>query len=64
MDKFNWRFVFGALMVIIYFAISYMVLFTEAFKRGTLNDTVRIIFGVVLAVYGLWRAYRLWKDSK
>jgi hypothetical protein len=64
MDKFNWRFLFGILIVVAYFAIAYLVLFTTAFKGGMLNDTIRIIFGVVLSAYGIWRAYRLWKDSK
>jgi uncharacterized membrane protein len=64
MDNFNWRFIFGIFIVIAYVAISYMIIFTGAFKGGMFSDTVRIMFGIVVGVYGIFRGYRLWKDQK
>jgi hypothetical protein len=63
MNNFNWRFLLGICIVAAYLSISYMVLFTDVFKGGALSDTIRIVFGVLLGVYGIWRGYRLWKDK-
>ena len=52
------KIVFGILMILIYFAMGYAVLFTNCFAVTIQIDWLRYLFGCVFAVYGLWRGYR------
>ena len=54
--------VFGMIMIAIYLGMSYLLLFTTLFSN--LYDIVRYIMGVVFAVYGLFRGYRLFVGIK
>lgn len=72
-NKFNFRFIWAVFMVLAYVGVSYLVLFTPVLIRynaetnTSANDqnlVIRIILGIVLFVYGIFRGYRLWKISK
>ena len=70
----NFRFIWGVFMAIAYIGIAYLVTFTPLLIRynaagGTnpANDEnfiVRIVLGVVLFAYGIFRGYRIWKMNK
>ena len=62
MEHFNWKFVFGAVMVLIYLIMAGMLLFNEAFKR-VMQDTYRYLFAALFGLYGIFRGYRLWKNK-
>lgn len=70
--KTNFRFIFGIFMVLAYLGISYLVVFTPVLIQqsgaGTLpndeNFIVRIVLGIVLLAYGLFRGYRIWKINQ
>jgi len=64
------RLVWGIVMTITYIGISYLVVFTPVLIRynrtnnspsNDENFVFRIILGVVLFVYGMFRGYRIWK---
>ncbi|GAB6012341.1 hypothetical protein [Viscerimonas tarda] len=66
----NFRFIWGAFMAVAYIGIAYLVVFTPVLIRYNANDNksandeyfiVRIILGLVLFAYGLFRGYRIWK---
>ncbi|MFR9166484.1 MAG: hypothetical protein ACLVKO_09820 [Dysgonomonas sp.] len=72
-NKNSFQLVWGILMVVAYIGIAYLVVFTPVLIRY--NDTtntssndenfvVRIVLGVVLFVYGVFRGYRMWKINK
>lgn len=71
-SKIPFRLIWAGFMVIAYFGMSYLVLFTPMLLRyNDRNDPTddrnflpRIILGVVLAAYGLFRGYRLWKERR
>lgn len=54
--------VLGMIMIAIYLGMSYLLLFTTFFSN--LHDIVRYIMGVVFAVYGVFRGYRLFVGMK
>lgn len=69
----SFKFAWGVLMVIAYLGIAYLVVFTPVLIRyntdtnTSANDenfVTRIILGVVLLAYGLFRGYRIWKINK
>lgn len=60
-------------MVIAYLGIAYLVVFTPVLIRY--NDTTntsandenfiaRIVLGIILFVYGVFRGYRIWKINQ
>ena len=49
--------VLGMVMIAIYLGMAYLLLFTTFFSN--LHDLVRYIMGVVFALYGIFRGYRL-----
>ena len=53
---------FGIFMLIFYLGMAYLLLFTTFFSN--LYDIVRYIMGVVFAVYGVFRGYRLFVGMK
>jgi len=72
-NKISFKFVWGILMVIAYLGISYLVVFTPVLIRYNARDNnpsndenfiFRIILGIVLLAYGLFRGYRIWKINK
>lgn len=54
------RMIFGILMVVIYLAMSYV--FAVINPLG-LSRPFAIIVGVLLFIYGIFRAFRLWKQG-
>ena len=54
--------VLGMIMIAIYLSMAYLLLFTTFFSN--LYDIVRYIMGVVFAVYGVFRGYRLFVGMK
>lgn len=68
----SFRIVWGAFMTLAYIGIAYLVLFTPILIRYNAtndpqydnNKIVRIIFGVVLLLYGIVRGYRTWKTGR
>lgn len=72
-NKSSFKLVWGILMVIAYIGIAYLVVFTPVLIRY--NDTtntsdndhnfvIRIILGIVLFAYGIFRGYRIWRLNK
>lgn len=70
-DKENWkdkdwtRIIRTIVMIVIYFAMAAMVMYTNIFRdlfRG--NTTLQFGFALVFLIYGLWRGYRLFKEIK
>lgn len=71
--KINFRFIWATFMVFAYVGISYLVVFTPILIRyNDSNSTsakdenflMRILLGLVLFIYGIFRGYRLWKINK
>lgn len=52
------RLVFGVFMVLIYIGVG-ILFFLDVFQID--NMTVNIIIGTLLCIYGVFRAYRLYK---
>ena len=72
-NKISFKLIWGILMAATYIGISYLVVFTPMLIRYNSQDNrpsndenfvFRIILGVVLFVYGLFRGYRIWKINK
>lgn len=61
-EPFNFRLIWGILMVIIYLAMFYMLVFTNLFVN--LSQTLRIIFGVIFLLYGLFRGWQVWQNKR
>lgn len=70
-DKENWKdkdwtkIIRTVVMVVIYFAMAALVMYTSVFKdlfRG--NTTLQYSFALVFLIYGLWRGYRLFKEIR
>ena len=57
------RLTMGILMVAIYLAMAYALLFTPLFTH-TVPSWVRYVMGVVFFLYGIYRGYRVYKGSK
>ena len=52
------RLAFGIFMIIIYVGVGVLFI-TNVFDL--VNETVSIVIGALLCVYGVWRGYRLYK---
>lgn len=52
--------VFGIIMIIVYIGMG-ILLFCDVFGSIGLNYTVAVIIGILLCIYGVWRAIRLFK---
>lgn len=61
-DKLNFKFIWGILMIVIYFGMSFLLVFTTLFVGMSL--TIRLIFGAIFLIYGIFRAYHIWKNSR
>ncbi|MEG1643835.1 MAG: hypothetical protein RR293_06800 [Bacteroidales bacterium] len=58
----NIGYLFGTIMVVVYFGMAYLLLFTSIFSE-TFSPALRYAFGAVFMVYGIFRAYRFVKNS-
>jgi hypothetical protein len=52
---------FGLFMVIFYLILGFLFIFSDGFFPE-LNRNARIIFGVILVLYGIFRASRAFKS--
>ena len=52
--------VMGMIMVAIYFAMAFLLVFTTLFV-GKMPEWVRFVMGAVFFVYGIFRGYRVYK---
>ena len=57
------RLTMGIIMVAIYLAMAYGLLFTPLVTH-TVPSWVRYVMGVVFFLYGIYRGYRVYKGSK
>ena len=58
---FNVKSILAIFMVIIYLGMAYLLTFTHFFD---FKPELRIIFGICFFLYGLSRAYRIWRYGK
>jgi uncharacterized BrkB/YihY/UPF0761 family membrane protein len=73
----NLRFIWGLFMVLVYIGVACLIVFTPMLSNAVSNVMyyigadyqsdnnfllVRIIAGILLLAYGLFRGYRIWKD--
>jgi hypothetical protein len=58
--KMSPKTIFGIFMILFYLCVSILMVFTPIFEN--INIIFRIIMGVLLFVYGVFRAYRAWKE--
>lgn len=58
----NIVFIFSILMVVVYCGMGYLIIFSPLFNQD-FSFPVRIIVGILLLIYGLFRAYRLIKEK-
>lgn len=61
-NKLSAKSIYGIVMVLFYFGMSILVIFTSGFKEFMPNEVIRVIVGVLFFVYGFFRAYRVWKS--
>jgi hypothetical protein len=47
--------IFGTFMVFFYFALGYFIIFSPLLDSYNLNQALRIVFGIPLIVYGIYR---------
>ncbi|MDR3219214.1 MAG: hypothetical protein LBU22_09630 [Dysgonamonadaceae bacterium] len=54
--------IFDAVMAILYFVIGLILLFAplfhSVFKSAHINDGLRMMLGIILGLYGMFRIYR------
>lgn len=53
------RIIFGIFMILVYLGMG--TLFLMGYFKQILPEMIGNIVGVLLAIYGLWRGYRLFK---
>lgn len=56
----NIGYLFGAIMLVVYFGMAYLLLLTDLFKE-VFNPVLRYAFGFLFMIYGVFRAYRFIK---
>jgi len=59
-NKSKIAFVFGIFMIIFYCVIGIFLIFSDVFVPQ-LSETMRIIFGTLFVLYGIYRGYRVIK---
>lgn len=58
----SFKLIWAILMVVIYFLVAYLLVFSPLFKENsTIPEAIRIAIAVVFCVYGIFRGYRLLK---
>ena len=58
--KFNIRLIWGIFILLIYFGMAILLVFTDLFQFST---GMKIAFAALFFLYGVFRAYRLWKNK-
>ena len=66
-DKYNGQklasFIFECVMAVVYVVLSIILLFTSFFNRSV-PEGLRIIVGIVIGLYGLFRVYRAYNKIR
>ena len=60
--KRNFKLIWGAVMVILYLAFAYALIFTSLFQSSVIPKGIRVILGVIFAAYAVMRGYRIKKE--
>ena len=55
--KINMGYIFGIFMILIYFGMAYLLIFTPLFEN-TFSEIFLYSIGIVFAIYGIFMAYR------
>ena len=72
-NKFSFKQIWSLVMAVIYFAIAYFVIFTpnllpynfqDNLKENDQFKIVRVFLGIAMFVYGVFRAYKVFKNIK
>lgn len=72
-SKFSFNHIWGLFMSLVYFGLSYMVIFTpyllpynyqDNLKENDQFKIVRIFLGLAMFAYGFFRAYKVFKNLK
>lgn len=61
-NKLNFKLIWGLLMIVIYLGMFFLLLFTSMFNSMSL--TVRILFGAIFLIYGIFRGYQIWRNRR
>jgi len=51
-------YIFESIMALLYLAISFLLLFTKLFDDAISIKTIRLLLGILLGFYGIFRVYR------
>ena len=57
-------YIFECVMAFLYLAVSFILLFTRFFEDSIPNKNLRLLLGILLGFYGIFRVYRAIKKSK
>jgi hypothetical protein len=60
--KLSPKAIFGIFMVLFYLGLAIIMVFTPVFE--SLNYILRVIMGILLLLYGIFRGIRAWRDLK
>ncbi len=63
MKKIHFPLLVGILIILIYFGMAYMLVFS-AFFAEDFNELIRYSMGGIFFVYGIYRSYRLYAGTK
>jgi len=58
MKQEKMKLIWGIFMVIIYLGMASLLVFSEIFD---IKPVFRVVIGVLMFIYGLFRGYRVWK---
>lgn len=61
--KNSLKYVWGITMVVVYLAMAIMLVATPLFEKSAIPKAIRIVIAILFFVYGLFRAYRIWKQE-
>ena len=57
--NFNWRLLFGAVMVMVYLGMGSMLIFSGWFN---VDRTLGVIVGILFMLYGVFRGIRVYRS--
>jgi hypothetical protein len=58
--KLSPKTIFGIFMVLFYLCVAILMVFTPIF--GDINWILRVIMGILLFLYGIFRGIRAWRE--
>ena len=61
--KNSLKLIWGIAMIVAYLGIAFLLVATPMFEKSTIPKTIRIAIAIVFFLYGLFRAYRIWKQE-